>query len=205
MWWRACDNANIGVRTGNGLLVLDVDPRNGGYESPHALVTKHGHLPATPTVSTGGGGQHFYLAVQGKVPCKQSLWPGIDVKGDGGYVVAPPSVHASGAAYAWENGRGLDDLALAPAPTWLLGAVVSGVTPKVELGNPNVIQAGERNSHLMSLAGRSQVACVATERTRNQFAKLCDLQTKRSVDRRSTSPKWSGLPQACVGTKPAAP
>ncbi|HEX3854758.1 MAG TPA: DUF3631 domain-containing protein [Polyangiaceae bacterium] len=154
MWWRACDNANIGVRTGNGVLVLDVDSRNGGYESLRALVTEHGHLPATPTVSTGGGGQHFYFAVQGKLPCKQSLWPGIDVKGDGGYVVAPPSVHASGAAYAWEKGKGLDDLSLAPAPTWLLRAVVSGVAPKVELGNTNVIQAGERNSHLMSLAGR---------------------------------------------------
>lgn len=107
--------------------------------------------PATPTVNTGGGGWHYYLAIDGEFPCRTGLARGLDVKADGGYVVAPPSVHASGAPYAWVRGKGLDDLPLAAAPTWLLDAVRGTATKGRKAGR---IATGARNNHLMSFAGR---------------------------------------------------
>lgn len=151
MWWEACPQANLGLVTGRGVLVLDADPRNGGSQSLHDLVERHGPLPATPTANTGGGGWHHHLAIDGEFPCRTGLARGLDVKADGGYVVAPPSVHASGAPYAWVRGKGLDDLPLAAAPTWLLDAV-SGTASKGRKGRR--ITTGERNNHLMSFAGR---------------------------------------------------
>jgi putative DNA primase/helicase len=98
MWWCSWQTANIGVLTGAGLLVLDIDPKNGGKEALLRLTTRYGELPATPTVATGGGGWHFYFAVAGTVARRIGLARGIDVKADGGYVVAPDSIHASGEA-----------------------------------------------------------------------------------------------------------
>lgn len=86
-WWAQWPDANVGVATGNGLVVIDIDPRHNGDESLAALEP----FPETPRVLTGGGGQHIYLTTA--VPIRSSagqLGPGIDVRGDGGYVVAPP-------------------------------------------------------------------------------------------------------------------
>jgi hypothetical protein len=115
-WWRTWPRADIGIRTGGGLWVMDVDPRSGGDASLLCLEGKYGEL-RTLTVRTGGGGLHFYFAGDlptGKVPG----YPGLDVKGEGGYVVAPPSMHASGRRYEW---LAPDDLPTVPQPTpaWL--------------------------------------------------------------------------------------
>ena len=56
-------NANVAVATGSGLLVIDIDPRNGGNELLIKLEAELGPLPSTHTVRTGGGGEHFYLSV----------------------------------------------------------------------------------------------------------------------------------------------
>ena len=153
MWWRAWPDANVGVRTGNGLLVIDIDPRNHGDESWRALETEHGIQLPTPTVNTGGGGVHLYLAVDRRVECKTNLWPGIDIKGDGGYVIAPPSIHVSGAFYDWSLGRNLDDLSRQAPQPWLLGAIDGRTLPSEK--NARVV-VGERNSHLMSVGGRAR-------------------------------------------------
>ncbi len=64
-WWERWPQANIGIRTGreSGLLVLDVDPRNGGSESLKKLLSLYGELPDTLVCATGGGGWHFYLTI----------------------------------------------------------------------------------------------------------------------------------------------
>ena len=80
MWWRSWPTANIGLLTGGGLLVLDIDAKNGGKEALYGLTMKYGELPTTPTVATGGGGWHFYFAVVGTAPCRIGLARGIDVK-----------------------------------------------------------------------------------------------------------------------------
>ena len=122
-WWRRSPSANVGIAMGaaSGLVVVDVDLPRGGRESLRVLQQSGRQLPPTLTVRTGGGGLHlFYLPPRGRrVPnavarllgVDQPL-PGIDLRGDGGYVVAPPSVHASGGRYRWRGGR------LAPLPAW---------------------------------------------------------------------------------------
>jgi len=94
-WWTDTPDANIGIATGavSGLVVLDVDGED-GEASLAALEREHGPLPATPTVLTGKG-RHLYFTYPGvPVPNRVRVAPGLDVRGDGGYVVAPPSTHA---------------------------------------------------------------------------------------------------------------
>lgn len=104
-WFRKWPNANVGVVTGKlGFYVLDIDPRHGGNESLVKLQEQYGTLPS-PQVKTGGGGFHIYMVHQqeGEIRNKVNLddFSGIDLRGDGGYVVAPPSLHISGGRYDW--------------------------------------------------------------------------------------------------------
>jgi putative DNA primase/helicase len=106
-WWGQCPAANIGMPTGawSGVVVLDVDPEKGGFQSLLALVRRYGILPQTRVVHTGSGGLHFYFAHRG-IHTRNSagkLGPGLDLRGDGGYVLLPPSVHATSRAYAWQG------------------------------------------------------------------------------------------------------
>lgn len=120
--WRGSPGANVAVATGgaSGLVVLDVDPRNGGDASLADLELINGTLPETVSAATGGGGRHFYFAAPpGPVP-GGVLADGLDVKADGGYVVTPPSVHPSGAAYRWLNDPA--KMELAPCPDWVRAA-----------------------------------------------------------------------------------
>ena len=104
-WWRRWPAANIGIVTGrpSGLIVIDIDPRHGGVESMQQLVRQHGPLPSGPRVRTGSGGWHLIYA-QPDREIRNSVnrvGPGIDVRGAGGYVIAPPSLHQAGERYVW--------------------------------------------------------------------------------------------------------
>ena len=120
-WFHRWPESNIGVVTGtiSGLVVLDIDPRNGGDDELSALEHRHGALPPTPEVRTGGGGVHLYFSSPEHPIATTILGPGIDLKADGGLVVVPPSVHASGNRYEWEPGAEPDALPLADLPVWL--------------------------------------------------------------------------------------
>jgi hypothetical protein len=103
-WWAQWPDANIGIRTGqvSNLVVIDIDLRNGGHLTWANLEAEHGRVD-TAEVFTGGGGRHLYFnyaptAVKGT----HALGPGVDLKTDGGYVVAPSSLHATGRQYEWE-------------------------------------------------------------------------------------------------------
>lgn len=129
-WWRRWPSANVAVRTGaaSGIVVLDVDPRHGGERSLEALVAEHGGIPGAGLVATGGGGRHLYLAHPGpRVPndAGRRLGPGLDIRGDGGYVLAPPSRHASGTSYEWL----WQPPDLAGAPGWLYRRMVEPAQP----------------------------------------------------------------------------
>lgn len=116
-WWRRWSGANLGVPTGerSGLLVLDVDPASGGPESLVVLERSYGPLPKTTRARTGGGGVHVFFAYPAEEEVRNSvgkLGPGLDVRGEGGYVVVPPS--RTRADYEW-----LDRAPLAGV-SWLL-------------------------------------------------------------------------------------
>ncbi len=98
------------------MLALDVDPRNGGDRTLDELVRNHGALGDTLRALTGGGGVHYFFKLP-PGPHVARIGLGLDVKGRGGYVVAPPSRHVSGRAYHWPSG-GCDVPVLAP-PEWL--------------------------------------------------------------------------------------
>lgn len=120
-------NANVGIATGAsaGIFVVDIDPRHGGDRALGELEAHHGELPVTVTSATGGGGVHFLFRHPG-VKVKNSagiIGSGIDIRGEGGLIVAPPSVHASGKPYTWIRGRSPGDIAVADAPAWLLNLV----------------------------------------------------------------------------------
>lgn len=161
-WFGRWPLANVGVVTGaiSGLVVLDVDPRHGGDGSLLALERTHGGLPETVEALTGGGGRHLYLRHPGgTVRNMVGIAAGIDLRGDGGLIVAPPSVHPSGRSYVWEVSCHPDDTPLAGMPAWLLalslhhadhpGHPMSHWRALVRDGVPE----GQRNNTIASLAG----------------------------------------------------
>ena len=119
-WWKKFPDANVGIATGDGLRVLDVDPRNGGDVTLAQMEAVHGPLPKTVTVESGGGGRHCYFRVPAGAPNRCGIGGlGLDIKGEGGYVVAPPSLHASGARY--RHIESFTSTELAEWPAWLVG------------------------------------------------------------------------------------
>lgn len=115
--WRIADR-NIAIPTGvvSGFWVLDIDGDEGAA-SLDDLQIKHSALPATREAITGGGGRHFLFKYVGPIQNTAGrIAPGIDTRGDGGYIVAPPSIHPNGLRYRW----GRDCCALAIAPDWLV-------------------------------------------------------------------------------------
>lgn len=123
-WWRTWPTANIGIATGarSGLFALDVDPDKGGSASLEVLLSKHGDLPQTVDAITGSGGRHVLFRHPGRpIPnSTQRLGPGLDVRGDGGYIVAAPSLHRRGTTYEWHPGSAPGQREPANAPEWLL-------------------------------------------------------------------------------------
>lgn len=161
-WYRRWPDAGVGIVTGrvSGLVVLDVDPRHDGDESLAALEREYGALPLTIEAISGGGGRHIYFEYPGgELRNRAALAPGIDLRAEGGLVVAPPSVHASGRRYEWEVSHHPDDTELAAMPGWMLrlalgeapgrGHPVAYWRELVERG----VGEGERNSTIASLAG----------------------------------------------------
>jgi hypothetical protein len=161
-WFARWPEANVALVTGAraGLVVLDVDPGHGGAESLAELEARHGALEPTVEAHTGGGGRHLYFAHPGgEVRNRTGLAPGLDLRGDGGLVVAPPSLHPSGRRYAWRAGRAPGEVPLAPLPQWLeeppAGAGErTGHPPEHwrELAREGV-EAGRRNATLASFTG----------------------------------------------------
>jgi hypothetical protein len=117
-WWTQQPQANIGLATGHRFDVLDVDGPT-GERAIRQLAAAHGLASSGPLVRTGGGGWHFYLAPTGLGNAQPRGLAHVDWRGRGGYVVAPPSRHASGYPYQWLAGRELDTPP-GPVPSVLL-------------------------------------------------------------------------------------
>ncbi|MBI2859183.1 MAG: bifunctional DNA primase/polymerase [Chloroflexi bacterium] len=153
-FWTKYPLANIGVQT-EGLIVPDIDARSGGFESKQALIAKFGPLPRTRVNRTGGGGEHWlYAARDRSASLVKTLpgFPGIDVKGKGGYILGPGSLHVSGNRY-----EVIDDAPIAVAPEWLDALSVRANPAPVAAtggnGHGEPIPSGQRDNTLASLAG----------------------------------------------------
>lgn len=166
-WWERHPKANVGVATGagSGLVVIDMDSDE-AVETWRQLLEEHGRLE-TLTCRTPRG-WHVYLGhpggtVQGSA---SRLAPGIDVRGEGGYVVAPPSVHPSGELYHWARGPET----LAPCPAWLAEMLAKPPGPPRERRNGNgSTDTGATVSYAdAALEREAEAVAQAPEGTRNQ-------------------------------------
>jgi hypothetical protein len=164
-WAARWPRANWAMPTGgvSGVVVFEVDARNGGLEALEALEAELGPLPETVQAISGSGGPHFYLAHPGegiKIKCSAGeLAPGVDVRGDGGLVVLPGSLHKSGRRYEWEISSHPADVALAPIPPAWLARLTATTPTKLgaakgrALGEDDPIGEGRRNSTLTRMGG----------------------------------------------------
>lgn len=149
--WYAGQYAGHGlaIATGhNGLFVVDVDehhPAMSGSETLRDLEDQYGRLPDTIEVHTGSGGRHLYFRAPIAIAndAGRRLGPGLDVRGTGGQVLAPPTIHPNGRAYVWAIGHDPDDIDVADAPAWLLERLVDQptVTPTVQQLSPRTVTA----------------------------------------------------------------
>jgi hypothetical protein len=144
---------NLGVVTGSlsGVVVVDCDSA-----SAVARVTELGHDP-TPTVLTGRGAHLYFHHPGASVRNAVALEDGIDVRGDGGYVICPPSIHPSGEPYRFAPGLSLGDVSPAELPAWALTpakASQNGREPgEWEALFKAKVGSGQRNQRCAELSG----------------------------------------------------
>ncbi len=213
--WARTPTANIGVATGrkSGIWVLDVDPKHGGKVALAKLTSEHGPLPITIEASTPSGGQHLYWRWNAEGPEIRNsagrIGPGLDVRGEGGFIVMPPSVLADGRRYCWIRN---DALKFADAPAWLVKLALPPPQPPrsepkpppanieryvaaaaaSELAELEAAQEGSRNHTLNSvafnLAQFVKAGALPEDWTRGQLevravaAGLPVLEARRTID-----------------------
>jgi hypothetical protein len=161
----------IGLACGpaSGVWAVDIDPEHGGMKTITRLQAKYRQLPLCAATRTGSGGYHLLFAWPDGPPIRNSagqIGPGVDVRGDGGFIVLPPSPHASGDPYAWM--RHPAKFPVLPAPAWILnlarerkgvqeptGATLSLVEALKQPGTQEhpPIPAGRRNDMLVRFCG----------------------------------------------------
>ena len=163
IWWQKWPNANVGIATGrdSNLAIIDIDPEHGGEDALAALESHYGAIPQTVEVVSGGSGRHFYCSYPAELTIKNSTGDkdrrGIDIRGDGGYVIAPPSLHLSGRCYEWELTHHPEEISLAPFPSWALPADRAAAPASSQNGYrpafvmPDHISEGGRNDTMFRL------------------------------------------------------
>lgn len=152
-WLYRWPNANISIATGkiSNLVVLDIDPRHGGDKELAELEKAHQPLSRLGTVLTGGNGLHYYFKTNLLIKNRTNLRPGIDVRGEGGFIIAPPSIHKSDLRYNWEDQA--QELSIPDLPDWLLSILVSKKREAPRESKRRSVPEGIRNDTLTSLAG----------------------------------------------------
>lgn len=160
-WWSDHPDAMIGIPTGEqtGVWVLDVDIADGkqGEETLAALIAANDPLPPTREARTASGGRHVYFAHHPGVRNRGALGRGLDVRGDGGYVIAPGSCMTDGRAYEW-----LNDLPPAPAPQWLLDLVLPPAAPTQPANSTAYTYQPGANERYVERAVEAELSDLAT-------------------------------------------
>lgn len=155
-WWGMWPEANVGIATGRetGWFALDVDGEPGAA-TLRRLEEANSVLPRTPEQITGSGGKHRLFRWAPGLSNAVEFAPRLDIRTDGGLIVAEPSVHPNGREYLWNPNAHPDDLEIPPAPPWLLAAIRKAGAKQgasaAEVGQ--TIPEGHRDSTLASVAG----------------------------------------------------
>ncbi|MCM3903670.1 MAG: bifunctional DNA primase/polymerase [Pyrinomonadaceae bacterium] len=163
-WFTTWSNANIGVTTGaqSKIIVIDADGPE-GLESLNKLQGRYGKISERCFQRTGNGYQLFFqhpgFPVRNIQNDPNKMGRGIDVRGDGGYVVAPPSGHYSGRQYEWQT----DYSNIPPAPEWLITLLRSPSPQPPTNGDGSAIPKGQRDNTLLSLAGTMRRRGLSSE------------------------------------------
>jgi putative DNA primase/helicase len=204
LWWNEHPNANIGIKTGkdSNLIVLDVDGQEGLASLKALGLSETGTL----SVRTGSGGLHLYYQWPGH-PVRNSagkLGKGLDIRGDGGYTIGPPSRHVSGQLYKWQ--ADLDHFAIAPLPETLAKLITTSTRRAVNAKTETKVKSGGRNVYLTSVAGTLWNRLTNQETLRQALyvvnQRECDPPlSDREVDTiaASISKKPTGNPLAAFG------
>lgn len=158
-WWKKWPDSGIGIATGSisKLIVIDEDiDEDKGIDGCHEIMMwerDNGSLPETVSAITGRGGSHLYYHYAGNdIGNRAGLLDGVDVRGEGGYIIAPPSLHPNGTEYAWENGPDEIELSEITDTIWKLLRTGKEAETQNRFQLPQVIPAGERNDTLYRLA-----------------------------------------------------
>ncbi|TIM22856.1 MAG: hypothetical protein E5Y74_08200 [Mesorhizobium sp.] len=167
-YYSANPGANFGIVTGlaSGLVVLDVDGDE-GRASLASLLAKHRPLPRTTTVKTARGLHYYFRYAAGPISGRTGhLGTGLDVRGEGNYVVGPGSIHPTGFRYQYEKDCHLVRVKPAPLPTWLL-MLMSPRTAETsipqEASPSSQVMEGSRNVHLTSVAGKLRNSAIGDD------------------------------------------
>ena len=157
-WFQQRPDANLGIATGkkSGVFVVDIDPRHGGDKSWQMEVESHPGEIETWEDLTGGGGRHIWFRYPAfEVRNHAGIFPGVDIRGDGGQVVAPPSIHpVTKMPYEWDGFVPIQQQRISDAPLWLLDILEPKAGPRKErVIVPQLIPHGVQHHVLLSLAG----------------------------------------------------
>lgn len=195
-WWNINPQHNIGIATGSrsgGLVVidLDIDEEKGknGYETLKEWQKEHGDLPETWISITGNGGYHYFYRDTAANKNKVALYDGVDIRGEGGYIVAPPSIHPNGHTYEWEQEPGEYEIAQVNGQVikFLLGPAPE---KKQYFHQEEIIPEGQRVSTLIQLIGSQRSkglgeaairAAVQAENEEKCIPPLTDQELERQV------------------------
>lgn len=158
-WWSKWPRANIGIATGKksgGLFVIDCDIDEGknGIQALSEWELDNDFLPETACSLTGRGGRHYLFRSEKEVKNKTGFIPGVDLRGEGGYIVAPPSIHENGKAYSWQTDPRRVQIAEADETVFrFINQAQEAPYEAQEQGADGLIESGSRVNTLVSLIG----------------------------------------------------
>jgi len=197
LWWTERPFANVGIATGDlsgGIAVIDLDikPEKGidGDLSLKEWESKHGAFPDTVCATTGSGGRHLYYKVDKPFPSARGILDGVDVRCNGGYVVAPGSIHENGNEYIWDISPEDAEIANANSSVYALLEKIASSVNETAFKSPNRIASGARTDTLFKLACSLQAkgladaaikAAIITENAEKCEPPLTEKELEREV------------------------
>lgn len=190
-WWTQYPDANIGIATGKasgGLVVVDIDIDDdkgiNGLDVWHEYQESAGDISETITAITGRGGYHFYYHSSEAVKSHNGLYQGVDIKADGSYIMAPPSIHPNGNIYDYEGGYSPDEIGIKEIDDTVRGFISGGIKEKRKqeqkevFKSPERIESGARVNTLFKLAASLKDKGLSNESIRAAVIsenKKCDI------------------------------